>query len=57
MRHIVVEDFTLIAVKRKTRVISSTSTIFLQGLPVWEKIRSNLRDKIFRLESAGITES
>lgn len=28
-------------------MIPSTSPTFLQGLPVWEEIRSNLRDKIF----------
>ena len=51
--YIIVGDFTLVAEKRKTRV---NNVLHITNISVWE-IRSNLRDKISRLESGGITES
>lgn len=51
-------EFSRVAVERKDRqssIIPIASV--LQNLPLQEEIRGNLRDKIFILESASITES
>lgn len=54
MVDIVLGDFTLFAVQKKTRM---SDGLYITNISAVWKIRSNLRDKSSRLESAGITES